>query len=61
MSPGKKPSFSPASTAGLDNITLSIFFSINIVTATDTAKKLFPVPAGPSDIIISFSLRAFMY
>ena len=47
MSPGKKPNFSPASTAGLDKITLSIFFSISKVTATDTAKKLFPVPAGP--------------
>ena len=37
MSPGRKPNFSPASTAGLDKITLSIFFSINIVTATETA------------------------
>ena len=33
MSPGRKPNFSPASTAGLDNITLSIFFSIKRVTA----------------------------
>ena len=61
MSPGKNPSFSPASTAGLDKITLSIFFSINIVTATDTAKKLFPVPAGPNDIIIAFSFKALIY
>ena len=61
MSPGKKPNFSPASTAGLDKITLSIFFSISRVTATETAKKLFPVPAGPNDIIISFSFKALMY
>ena len=27
ISPGKNPNFSPASTAGLDKITLSIFFS----------------------------------
>ena len=26
----------------------------------DTAKKLFPVPAGPRDMIISFSLRALI-
>ena len=61
MSPGKKPNFSPASTAGLDKITLSIFFSINKVIATETAKKLFPVPAGPRDIVISFSFKALMY
>ena len=61
MSPGKNPSFSPASTAGLERITLSIFFSINKVTATETAKKLFPVPAGPKDNIISFSLKTLIY
>ena len=33
---------------------------VNKVTATDTAKKLFPVPAGPRDSTISFSLRALM-
>ena len=53
MSPGKKPNLSPASTAGLDSIILSIFLSNNIVNATATAKKVFPVPAGPVDIIIS--------
>ena len=61
MSPGKKPSFSPASTAGLDKITLSIFFSINKVIATETAKKLFPVPAGPIENTISFSFSALIY
>ena len=29
--------------------------------ATDTAKKLFPVPAGPSAIVMSFSFNALMY
>ena len=48
MSPGKKPSFSPASTAGLDKIILSIFLSKSIVRATATAKNVFPVPAGPA-------------
>ena len=58
ISPGKKPSLSPASTAGLDRIILSIFFSNNIVKPTATAKKVFPVPAGPAEITISLCLRA---
>ena len=58
MSPGKNPSLSPASTAGLDKIILSIFFSNNIVNATATAKKVLPVPAGPAEIIISDSFNA---
>ena len=37
------------------------FFSINKLTATETAKKLFPVPAGPKDITISFSFNALIY
>ena len=53
MSPGKKPNLSPASTAGLDKIILSIFFSKSIVRPTATAKNVFPVPAGPAEIIIS--------
>ena len=61
MSPGKKPNRSPASTAGLDKIILSIFFSNNIVRPTATAKKVFPVPAGPAEIIISLFLRALTY
>ena len=43
-----KTQSSPASTAGLDNIILSIFFSRSIVSATATAKYVFPVPAGPA-------------
>ena len=61
ISPGKKPNLSPASTAGLDNIIRSIFFSNNIVNATATARNVFPVPAGPAEIIISFSLSALTY
>ena len=60
MSPGKNPNRSPASTAGLDKIILSIFFSNNIVKPTATARKVFPVPAGPAEIIISlFCLLIF--
>ena len=51
--PVRKPSLSPASTAGLDKIILSIFLSNNIVRPTATAKNVFPVPAGPAEIIIS--------
>ena len=58
MSPGKNPNLSPASTAGLDKIILSIFFSNNIVRPTATAKKVLPVPAGPAEIIISLCLKA---
>ena len=60
MSPGRKPSFSPASTAGLESITRSTFFSISNVIATETARKLLPVPAGPRAITISFSLNDFI-
>ena len=39
-------------------IILSIFLSKSIVKATATAKYVFPVPAGPEDIIISISIKA---
>ena len=58
MSPGKNPNLSPASTAGLDKIILSIFLSKSIVKATATAKNVFPVPAGPAEIMISDSFNA---
>ena len=60
ISPGKKPNLSPASTAGLDKIILSIFLSKSIVNATAT-DKVFPVPAGPVDIIMSLLLKAETY
>ena len=50
-----------ASTAGLDRIILSIFFSKSIVRPTATAKNVFPVPAGPAEIIISLCLNALTY
>ena len=62
MSPGKNPNLSPASTAGLDKIIRSIFFSNSIVSATATAKKVFPVPAGSCwNWSISFSFNALTY
>ena len=57
-SPGKKPSFSPASTAGLVKIILFTFFKFNVATAAATAKYVFPVPAGPTPKTISFFLIA---
>ena len=60
ISPGKKPSLSPASTAGLDNNSLNFFFN-NIVNATATAKYVLPVPAGPAEIMISDSFKALTY
>ena len=61
ISPGKNPNLSPASTAGLDKIILSIFFSSSIVKPTATAKNVFPVPAGPAEITISLCLKALTY
>ena len=46
MSPGKKPNLSPASTAGLDKIIRSIFFSNSIVSATATDKNVQQAIAG---------------
>ena len=60
ISPGKNPNLSPASTAGLERIILSIF-SNSIVSPTATAKKVLPVPAGPDEIIISLCLNALTY
>ena len=55
MSPGRNPSFSPASTAGLDRISLraSLFFSA--ATARAIAMYVFPVPAGPRANVRSLS------
>ena len=47
MSPGKKPKFSPASTAGLVSIILLTFFSFKNLTASATLVYVLPVPAGP--------------
>ena len=61
MIPGKKPNLSPGSTAGLDKIILSIFFLITLLNLSATAKKVFPVPAGHAEIIISLCLKALVY
>ena len=58
MSPGKKPRLSPASTAGLVNIIFLTSLSFNALTATAIPVYVFPVPAGPAEIIISLSLKA---
>ena len=55
-SPGKNPSFSPASTAGRVRIIFSTSCALNALTAIATARYVFPVPAGPtpSTIVLSF-------
>ena len=55
ISPGRKPSFSPASTAGRESIIfrISLFFSER--TANAMLMYVLPVPAGPVAKIISFS------
>ncbi len=47
MSPGKKPSRSPASTAGRDRMMRSTSLRSNIWIACATASQVLPVPAGP--------------
>ncbi|MNL78406.1 hypothetical protein D3C87_2047820 [compost metagenome] len=46
-SPGRKPRFSPASTAGRVRMIRLTRLSLRAETAMATAKKLLPVPAGP--------------
>ena len=48
MSPGRKPSRSPASTAGRDRIRRSTTPCSSSETAWPTASQVLPVPAGPS-------------
>ena len=47
MSPGRKPSRSPASTAGRDRMMRSTSLRSNSATACATASQVLPVPAGP--------------
>ncbi|MBA7698818.1 hypothetical protein ES703_107500 [subsurface metagenome] len=61
ISPGRKPSFSPASTAGRARTILLICFFFSIETATATARYVFPVPAGPIQKIRSLASIASMY
>ena len=46
-SPGRKPSRSPASTAGLVRMILPTCFSDSAATASAIARYVLPVPAGP--------------
>ena len=46
-SPGKKPSFSPASIAGRTSIIFLTRPFSRALTAHATAKNVFPVPAAP--------------
>ena len=58
-SPGRKPSRSPASTAGR---TSTIFFTApwrSSVTAMPTARYVLPVPAGPTQMVTSLSRSAW--
>ena len=48
MSPGRKPSLSPASTAGRVSIILLISLFFNALTANAMAMYVLPVPAGPA-------------
>ena len=52
-SPGRNPSFSPASTAGRASTMRRIFFSLSAAAAMATARKVLPVPAGPIEITMS--------
>ena len=52
--PGKKPKSSSTDTAGLVTTILSILPSLNNFTATCTANRVLPVPAGPMPKTISF-------
>ena len=55
-SPGRNPSLSPASTAGLVSMILLISLFFNALTARAMAIYVFPVPAGPIAYIRSFSI-----
>src|SRR3546814_6587502 len=48
-SPGRKPSFSPASTAGRTSTSRCTRDSFKASTALATARKVLPVPAGRSE------------
>ena len=59
MSPGKKPSFSPASTAGRLRIIFLISLFFNERTAKAIAVYVLPEPAGPIANIMSFFSYSF--
>src|SRR3954447_7299539 len=52
MSPGRKPSRSPASTAGRVRMIRCTLRSVSAAAAIATARKVLPVPAGPIPKVI---------
>ncbi|MNC90048.1 hypothetical protein D3C83_60920 [compost metagenome] len=60
-SPGRKPSFSPASTAGRVRIMRETLFFISSATAMAIARYVLPVPAGPMPKTMSKERMASMY
>src|SRR5512139_904182 len=61
MSPGRNPSFSPASTAGRASTIRFTSFRRRNPTAMAIARKVFPVPAGPTPKTMSKSRMASRY
>ena len=57
-SPGRKPSLSPASTAGRVRITRSTCLAWSACTAKATARYDLPVPAGPMAKVMTFLAMA---
>src|SRR5207342_2753472 len=60
-SPGRKPSFSPASTAGRTSSRRCTRDSFSASTALATARKVLPVPAGPTPKLMSWVEIACRY
>ena len=60
-SPGRKPSFSPASTAGRVRMIFSTCLLLNAATARHTARYVLPVPAGPTPNTTVLFLTASTY
>ena len=60
-SPGRNPSFSPASIAGLVRIILLTSLFLNALIAIAIARYVLPVPAGPTPNTIILSLMASTY
>ena len=60
-SPGRNPSFSPASIAGLVRIILLTSLFLNALIAIAIARYVLPVPAGPTPNTIILSLIASTY
>ena len=58
---GKKPSFSPASTAGRVRIMRLTSRALKAFTAMATARYVLPVPAGPTPKVTAFLTMAPIY